>query len=189
MNDEDICPEVINDKPQEQPMTPDDKDLKLKECPFCKDNLVKRENEGGGVWYEHKDREPDWRPTYRTNADPKSEKKCLLSNFILDSEEIERWNIRPSASPEGEKKALSVEEIFKIILDHGGIDTGNPNADSRICAQAIHSALPAQREVRYPEKDYCGKRNTALHKDNCEECKYHKLRNKLIDEFKKLNGG
>ena len=56
-------------------------------------------------------------------------------------------------------------------------------------AEAIFDALPAQREVRYPEKEYCGKINTALHNDNCEECKYHKLRNKLIDKMKKLNGG
>lgn len=109
-----------------------------------------------------------------------------------------------------EKKALSVADIFEIIkrcdknFNPEEDDYGDKNYIATLSyefcdflAKAIHfalparkayeEALPAQREVRYPEKEYCGKINTALHNDNCEECKYHKLRNKLIDKMKKLN--
>lgn len=119
-----------------------------------------------------------------------SEKKALIDGI----REVNKMTqeIFDAAS---EKKALSVLDIARIIHKESGsvepferASTGEQD-DAMATAQAIHSALPAQREVRYPEKEYCGKINTALHNDNCEECKYHKLRNKLIDKMKKLNGG
>ena len=91
-----------------------------------------------------------------------------------------------------EKKALSVKSIKKEILKQWNeYDRMNVQMDSHEeaerLAQAIHSAMPAQREVRYPEK--------INHKASCQ-CFYDKEmpcscgadeRNQTIDEFKKLN--
>jgi len=91
-----------------------------------------------------------------------------------------------------EKKAVSVTDIENIILSHNL----NGNDVLRRLAQAIHSALPAQREVRYPEKSehsqqclyvieprYFGNSS----KEKFCDCGAFE-RNLTIDEFKKLNG-
>ena len=85
-----------------------------------------------------------------------------------------------------EKKALSVKDIESII-ETTAFNQGESFIDKKPYAQAIHSALPAQREVRYPEKV------KVPHDGKFGGVSFERIkaieRNDTIDEFKKLNGG
>lgn len=65
---------------------------KLKPCPFCGVELIEKQDDMGGVWYDHPDRIPFQVGTAETNY--QNAKNCILSFFTLDSAEIKRWNTR-----------------------------------------------------------------------------------------------
>ena len=103
-----------------------------------------------------------------------------------------------------EKKALSVDSIKTILTkimkkelvdigEHFCFVCGEPMSEEKrgllidYIAQAIHSALPAQREVRYPDTAYVDKNDGKP--GRIEKINYCLGWNHCIDEFKKLNGG
>lgn len=180
-------------------MTNDDKDLNP--CPFCGDTKYLR------VTYQ------DSKANASITGDKKywgvfCMEKCgasIDSIYPTREEAIRVWNTRATPQqPNGydmdgntiqygfsggsqqpsEKKALSLEDMKKIMWDLENKLGYQPAYET--IAQAIHSALPAQREVRYPEKRI---QHDAHPERNPSYFWSTQGFNDAIDEFKKLNGG
>jgi hypothetical protein len=143
-------------------MTNDDKDLKP--CPFCNEK-------------------PKW--AVKNELIVHKNNECFIANIETT---IEEWNTRATPQQPSEKKALSVGEIVRFFMKETFMP-GNFKSDStaeHMITQIVkytveHSALPAQREVRYPEKItyYHSKKE---YPQNCVDA-----HNEAIDKFKKLN--
>jgi len=216
-------------------MINDDKDLKLKECPFC--------GRKAEIFHNNKTN------LYTVECYDENEESCDMetrtSGFEKELDAIEAWNTR--ATPQqpseplkeldekailmvldqccpvsmdkmakemiaqilwnkfgqpSEKKALSVDSIKTILTkimkkelvdigEHFCFVCGEPMSEEKrgllidYIAQAIHSALPAQREVRYPDTAYVDKNDGKP--GRIEKINYCLGWNHCIDEFKKLN--
>ena len=128
------------------------------------------------------------------------ETKQMFDNLIFITkkmEEMEKQYFEAKKALPNEKKALSVEEIIKISkkarkdYEHQSKEFWNEDGEEYAVAKAINSTMPAQREVRYPEKKEVHGCNHSCGEDGCHFCSgcFDEGRNDAIDEFKKLNGG
>lgn len=147
----------------EEPMTNDDKDLKP--CPFC--GCSKLNEFIQGEFSQHGTRQHLMIEC--TDCHVFTQKKA--------------WNTRATPQQPSEKKALSFDTILKIMHENRTRDYGGTSIeykDFHKVAQAIHSAMPTQREVRYPQKRTLNVSTPSDYTNNGF--------NEAIDEFKKLNG-
>ena len=188
-------------------MTNDDKDLKP--CPFCgatkylkityQDSKANASIQGDqkywgvfcmegccasidSVYPTREEAIKAWntRSTPQQPSDPMKELDFKPNGYDMDGNPIQYGFSGGSQQP-SEKKALSVTlttVISRWIVEN---DIKVSIEQQEILEEAIHSALPAQREVRYPEK------KTICHcmEGHCSCIQW----NGCIDEFKKLNGG
>lgn len=191
-------------------MTNDDKDFKP--CPCGKQPTKLHIVGSDAKWkWVSGDCCNEWNVEFRTGY-YKDESPELMERAIY------AWNYAPRPTPQqpSEKKALSLDDIENILYKQFDVDIYEkcmideaqkmePKSATeamsirnnihklriklQFVAQAIHSALPSQREVRYLNK--------INHKASCQ-CFYDKEmpcscgadeRNQSIDKMKKLNGG
>lgn len=177
-------------------MTNDDKDLKLKECPFCGCNSIAIRGfvcvcrDCGAQTSDNETKEyaiKAWnsRATPQQPSEPLKglDKECLCYGAWGESHpDCPIHSLEAKFGQPSEKKALSVKDIESII-ETTAFNQGESFIDKKPYAQAIHSALPAQREVRYPEK--------LDHDHSCEfDCKgcISNGWNQAINKMRKLNG-
>lgn len=133
-------------------MTNDDKDLKLKECPFCNGKAVEVVTDGSVVacgnvecfMSDYYIRRNYWNT--RHPQQPSEPLKELDGKWVgNDFDDV----LKVVTAKPSEKKALSVEDMKKIA--HEAIRQENVAVYSwkvrDIICHAIHSAMPAQREV------------------------------------------